>query len=164
MSPYSTDSSTWSSAAGAAPACPDTAATLPRARSRLDQPPDRDPPQPRRDVAVTAKTPRFLPDRDESVTDRVRHQVAVVAPPGEPDREPPGVTLIQRAEGAHVTLGDSGKQRLIARAAVHDLTVASPDRKRFTPRREFPRAFRSRVTVPNPAKAADGGRQTDRAS
>ena len=74
------------------------------------------------------------------------------------------MTLIQRAEGAHVALGDSGKQRLIARAAVHDLTVASPDRKRFTPRREFPRAFRSRVTVPNPAKAADGGRQTDRAS
>src|SRR6266536_1405718 len=102
------------------------------------QPADRDPPQPRRDVAVAAEAPRLLPDRDKGVLDCVRHQVAVVAPPGEPDREPPGVALIQHAERAHVTFGDSQKQRLIARAAVHDLTVASPARKRFTPGRKFP--------------------------
>ena len=35
MSPYSTDSSTWSSAAGATPACSNTAAMLPRVRRRL---------------------------------------------------------------------------------------------------------------------------------
>jgi DNA-directed RNA polymerase specialized sigma24 family protein len=43
--------------------------------------------------------------------------------------------------------GDGEKQRLVARAAVHALTVASPGRKRFTPRQEFPGAFRSRVTA-----------------
>jgi hypothetical protein len=74
--------------------------------------------------------------------------------------EPSGVAFVERAEGAHVAFGDGEKQRLVARAAVHVLTVASPARKSFTPRREFPRAFRSSVTVPNPAKAADGGRRT----
>ena len=74
------------------------------------QPADRDPPQPRRDVAVAAEAPRFLPD---------------------------GVALVQRAEGAHVAFGDGQKQRLVARAAVHVLTVASPGRKSFTPRREI---------------------------
>ena len=43
----------------------------------------------------------------------------------------------QRAEGAHVTFGHGGKQRLVARAAVHVLTVASPARKSFTPRQEI---------------------------
>jgi hypothetical protein len=51
------------------------------------------------------------------------------------------VALIQRAEGAHVAFGDGDKQRLVARAAVHILPVASPARKRFTPRREFPPGF-----------------------
>src|SRR6266496_858568 len=97
-----------------------------------------------------------LPDRDEGVTDRVRHQVTVVAPPGEPDREPPGVAFIQHAEGAHVAFGHGDKQRLVARAAVHDLTVASPGRKRFTPPAEIFRAL--------PATASphhDPGRRTD---
>jgi len=97
-----------------------------------------DSPQPRRDVAVAAEALRFLPDGDEGVLNRVRHEVAVVAPPGEPDREPAGMAFVQRAEGAHVALGDGDKQRLVARAAVHVLTVASPGRKRFTPRRKFP--------------------------
>jgi hypothetical protein len=101
------------------------------------QPADRDPPQPRRDIAVTAETPRSLPDRDEGVPDRVRHQVPVVAPPGKPDRKPPGMTLVQHAESAHIAFGHGEKQHLVARAAVHDLTVASPTRKRFTPRREI---------------------------
>src|SRR5439155_21570242 len=101
------------------------------------QPADRDPPQPRRDVAVAAEAPRFLPDGDEGVTDRVRHEVAVVAPPGEPDREPAGVAFVECTEGAHIAFGDGEKQRLVARAAVHALTVASPGRKRFTPRRKF---------------------------
>jgi hypothetical protein len=104
------------------------------------QPADRDPPQPRRDVAVAAKALRFLPDGDEGVLDRVRYEVAVVAPPGEPDREPAGVAFVERAEGAHVAFGDGQKQRLVARAAVHVLTVAPPERKSFTPRREFSRA------------------------
>jgi hypothetical protein len=45
--------------------------------------------------------------------------------------------LVQRAEGAHVALGDGEKQHLAARAAVHVLTVASPGQKSFTPRREI---------------------------
>jgi hypothetical protein len=90
------------------------------------------------DVAFAAEAPRFLPDGDEDVTDRVRHEVAVIAPPGEPDRQPPGVTFIQRAEGAHIALGDGQKQYLVARAAVHVLTVASPGRKSFTPGGNFP--------------------------
>src|SRR4029077_9517651 len=101
------------------------------------QPADRDPPQPRRDVAVAAEPPRFLPDGDEGVLNRVRHQVPVVAPPGKPDREPPGVALVQRPESAHVAPGHSGKQALVVRAAVHALTVASPARKRFTPQPEI---------------------------
>ncbi len=104
------------------------------------QPPDRDPPQPRRDVAVAAEALRFLPDGDEGVLDRVRHEVAVVAPPGEPDREPAGVAFVERTEGAHVAFGDGEQQPLVARAAVHALTVASPGRKSFTPRRKSPRA------------------------
>src|SRR5207247_975284 len=103
------------------------------------QPSDRDPPQPRRDVAVAAEAPRSLPDGDEGVLNRVRHEVAVVAPPGEPDREPAGVAFIQRAEGAHVAFGHGEKQRLVAQAAVHALTVASAGRKSFTPRRKFSR-------------------------
>ena len=90
------------------------------------------------DVAVAVEAPRFLPDGDEDVTDRVRYEVAVIAPPGEPDRQPPGVTFIQRAEGAHIALGDGQKQYLVARAAVHVLTVASPGRKSFTPGGKFP--------------------------
>jgi hypothetical protein len=111
----------------------------------------------RRDVAVAAEAPRFLPDGDEGVTDRVRYQVAVVAPPGEPDREPAGVAFVERAEGAHVAFGDGEKQRLVARAAVHVLTVASPDRKSFTPRQEFPRAFRSRVMAALPRPGLNRG-------
>jgi len=41
------------------------------------------------------------------------------------------------AEGAHIAFGDGQKQRLVARAAVHVLTVASTARKSFTTRREF---------------------------
>ena len=48
------------------------------------------------------------------------------------------MTVIQRAERGHIAFGHGRKQRLIARAAVHDLTVAPPARKRFTPRRKFP--------------------------
>ena len=70
------------------------------------------------------------------------------------------MAFVERAEGAQVAFGDGEKQRLVARAAVHVLTVAPAGRKSFTLRQEFPRAFRSRVTVPNPAKAADGGRRT----
>jgi hypothetical protein len=44
-------------------------------------------------------------------------------------------------------------------ARVHVLTVAFPARKSFTRRREFRRAFRGRMTVPNSAKAVEGGRQ-----
>jgi hypothetical protein len=74
------------------------------------------------------------------------------------------VAFVERAEGAHVAVGDGEKQRLVARAAVHVLTVASPGRKSFTPRRGVSaRAFRGRVTYPTRAKAVDGGRQTDRA-
>jgi hypothetical protein len=47
------------------------------------------------------------------------------------------VTFIQREEGAHVASGDSCQQHLVARAAIHDLTVASPARKRFTRGRKF---------------------------
>jgi hypothetical protein len=83
MSPYSTDSSTWSSAAGTAPACPDTATTLPRVR-------------------------------------RLR------------------------------------------RLSMFNCRVPSPEK--IHPRDGNIPAFRSRVTVPNPAKAADGGRQTGHAS
>jgi hypothetical protein len=46
------------------------------------------------------------------------------------------VAFIERAEGAHVAFGHGGKQHLVARAAVHVLTVASPGRKGFTPRPE----------------------------
>jgi hypothetical protein len=61
---------------------------------------------------------------------RAHHEVAVVAPPpGEPGREPVGVAFVERAEGAHVAFGCGEKQRLVARAAVHVLTVASPGRK-----------------------------------
>src|SRR5262249_46937152 len=46
MSPYSTDSSTWSSAAGTAPAFSNTAATLRRGRRRRTPPPRARPPPP----------------------------------------------------------------------------------------------------------------------
>ena len=39
--------------------------------------------------------------------------------------------------------GDGEKQRLVVRAAVHVLTVASPARKRFTPRQEISWAARA---------------------
>jgi len=95
------------------------------------------PPQPRRDVAVAAETLRPLPD-DEGVLDRVRHQVAIVASPGKPDREPPGVAFIQRAEGAHIASGDASQQRLVAQGTLHTSTVVSRGRKRFTRPENFP--------------------------
>ena len=51
-------------------------------------PPPRDAPQPRRDVAVTAEGPRFLPDRDERVLDGVGDDVTIVAPAREPQHLP----------------------------------------------------------------------------
>src|SRR5262249_22730700 len=114
MSPYSTDSSTWSSAAGTAPAFSNTAATL----RRRPQPRHRGPPPQGGDGAVAAKALRSLPDGDEGVLNRVRHEVTVVAPPGEPDREPAGVAFVERAEGAHIAFGHGEKQRRVARAAV----------------------------------------------
>jgi hypothetical protein len=48
------------------------------------------------------------------------------------------VAFVERAEGAHVAFGDGEKQRLVARAAVHVLTVASPGQKSFTRGGEFP--------------------------
>jgi hypothetical protein len=41
--------------------------------------------------------------------------------------------------GAHIAFGHGEKQALVARAAVHALTVACPARKSFTPRREISR-------------------------
>jgi hypothetical protein len=41
---------------------------------------------------------------------------AVVAPPGELDREPAGVAFVERTEGAHVAFGHGEKQHLVARA------------------------------------------------
>ena len=101
------------------------------------QPADRDPPQPRRDVAVAAEALRFLPDGDKGVLDRVRYEVAVVAPPGQADREPAGVAFVERAEGAHVAVGDGQQQRLVARVPVHVLTVALPAGKSFTLSAQF---------------------------
>src|SRR5262249_27579942 len=106
---------------------------------------DRDAPQPGRDVTLTPETPRLLPDRDERVLDRVGHQVPVVAPPGQPHRQPPRVPLVERAEGAHVLFGDAEQQRRVARAAVHTHTVARAGRKRFTPQTTFPVSRRSRL-------------------
>jgi hypothetical protein len=74
------------------------AATGPQA---AHQPADRDSPQPRRDVAVAAEAPRFLPAGDEGVLNRIRSEVAVVAPPGEPDREPAGVALVEPTAGIY---------------------------------------------------------------
>src|SRR5262249_6053852 len=45
--------------------------------------------------------------------------------------------FIERAEGAQIPFGDGRKQRLVARAAIHVLTVASPARKSFTYGRKF---------------------------
>jgi hypothetical protein len=59
------------------------------------------------------------------------------------------MAFIQRAEGAHVAFGDGEKQRLVAWAAVHVLTVAFPGRKSFTPRQEFSRAFRGESLSPS---------------
>ena len=100
-----------------------------------DQPADRDAPQPRRDVTVTAEAPRFLPDRDERVLDGVGHEVTVVAPAREPEREPSGMALVERAEGTDVAFGDADQQHLVARETLHTSTVASRGRKSFTPRR-----------------------------
>ena len=47
------------------------------------------------------------------------------------------MAFVERAEGAHVAFGDGEKQCLVARAAVHVLTVASPGRKSFTRDRKF---------------------------
>ena len=47
------------------------------------------------------------------------------------------MTLVEHAESPHVAFGDGEKQRLVARAAVHVLTVASPGRKSFTRDRKF---------------------------
>jgi hypothetical protein len=42
------------------------------------------------------------------------------------------VPPVEHAERAHVAFGHGDKQHLVARAAVHDLTVAVPGRKSFT--------------------------------
>ena len=47
------------------------------------------------------------------------------------------MAFIQHPERAHITLGHAEKQHLVTRAAIHDLTVAPPTRKRFTPRPEI---------------------------
>jgi hypothetical protein len=47
------------------------------------------------------------------------------------------VPPVEHAERAHVAFGHGDKQHLVARAAVHDLTVAVPGRKSFTRDRKF---------------------------
>src|SRR4051794_3777915 len=90
-----------------------------------DEPADRDAPQPRRDVAITAEAPRLLPDRDERVLDGVRHELLVIAPAGEPEREPAGVAFVEPPEGPDVAFGDAGQQPRVTRRAFHTSTVAS---------------------------------------
>src|SRR6185437_1892716 len=109
-----------------------------------DEPADRDAPQPRRDVAVTAEAPRLLPDHDERVLDGVRNELSVVAPAGEPKREPTGVAFIECAEGPDVAFGDADQQHRVARTAVHTSTVAPWARKGFT-WRESSTGWRRRV-------------------
>src|SRR6185437_2036116 len=65
---------------------------------------------------------------------------------------------VGRGQGATRVAGAGRPERWWPRAAVHALPVAPPARKRFTPRQNFRRALRGRVTVPNPAKAAEGKR------
>ena len=57
----------------------------------------------------------------------------IVAPPGQPNRQPRSMTLIQSAHSLKVALADGSQQRRVTRAAVHNLTVVTTAPKRFTP-------------------------------
>jgi len=124
-----------------------------------DEPADRDAPQPRRDVAVTAEAPRLLPDHDERVLDSVRHELSVVAPAGEPEREPAGVAFVECAEGPDVPFGDADQQRRVARRAFHTSTVAPRARKSFT-RRESSAGCRRRVGGGAPTSTVGSRKQS----
>ena len=61
----------------------------------------------------------------------------IVAPPGQPNRQPRSMTLIQSAHSLKVALADGSQQRRVTRAAVHNLTVVTTAPKRFTPARDL---------------------------
>jgi hypothetical protein len=76
-------------------------------------------------------------DRGKCVLHGVGDSVPIVAPPGQPNRQPRSMTLIKSAHSLKVALADGSQQGRVARAAVHDLTVVTTAPKRFTPARDL---------------------------
>jgi hypothetical protein len=52
---------------------------------------------------------------DERFLDRDPDEVSVVAPAGEPEREPTGTAFAERVEGPDVAFGDTRQQRRVTR-------------------------------------------------
>ena len=69
-----------------------------------DQPPERDAPQPARDLAVAAERAGVLPQRDEGVLQDVGHDLAVVAPAHQPGLQPGSVSFVELLQRPAVRL------------------------------------------------------------
>ena len=76
-------------------------------------------------------------DGDTCVLRGVGDTVPIVAPPGQPNRQPRSMTLMQSAHSLKVTLADGSQLRRVTQAAVHDLTVVTTAPKGFTPARNL---------------------------
>jgi hypothetical protein len=101
-----------------------TGATAPQPR---DEPACGDAPQPAGDLTLAAIRAGPTPDGDEGVLQHVGHHAVVVATPGQPDRQPRRMPLVELLERARVAVCNGLEQLAVRRlhASVHDHPVAA---------------------------------------
>ena len=97
--------------------------------------PDRDAPHPGADLAGAAISLGALPDGDEGVLQDVGHDLAVVAAPHQPDREPRGVPVVELPQGADVSSGQGLEEDLVVgndrRSHISTVDLRRPNGSRF---------------------------------
>ena len=126
-SPCSTPSRTSSSARAAVVDLGHEHLAARKAAQRVDQPADRDSPDPGADVALALVAPGAAPDRHERVLDRLVDDAGVGAAAGEAQREPRGMAVVEHAQRRAVAVRDGGQHldvvALGAHQGPHDLLV-----------------------------------------
>src|SRR3990170_2396724 len=92
----------------------------------VNQPPDRDPPDPGCDLATAVVAGRLPPDRDEGVLDSVVDDVRISAPPGEPQGEPGSVAVAKEAQRLTIAVRHRREQFRVLRSRRSVCTHVSP--------------------------------------
>ena len=107
------------------PAAPGSGSRARMPAQRVDQPPDRDAPDPGADLARPSQRRGAAPDGDERVLHGVVDAVRIVAAPLQAQREPRRVPVVEDAQGARSPARHRGEEiAVVGRGVRHAYPVA----------------------------------------